>query len=142
MVTERDAMTDVRSVRDGLLTVSSTFGPSLTVAEALAAFENPKLHMLLITEHGRLLGTLTRPDLADAEPGPALPWSSLAPERLVLPDDRLSAVRRSMLAAGQRRRAVVGADGSLLGLLCLKRHGRDFCSDADVAARRAERELG
>jgi hypothetical protein len=41
-----------------------------------------------------------------------------------------------MLAAGLRRLAVVDGQGSLLGLLCLKRHLGGFCSDADVAARR------
>jgi hypothetical protein len=37
------------------------------------------------------------------------------------------------------RLAVVDDDGVLTGLLCLKRKLTGFCTDADVAARAAER---
>jgi hypothetical protein len=42
------------------------------------------------------------------------------------------------VARGERRRAVIDADGRLLGLLCLKSRLTGFCSDSDVAARAAE----
>ena len=47
--------------------------------------------------------------------------------------------RRAMQASGDRRLAVVEDDGRLLGLLCLKRSGDGFCTDAGVAERRAAR---
>jgi hypothetical protein len=54
------------------------------------------------------------------------------------PDVDVEEVRLAMLAARHRRLAVVGAEGELLGLLCLKRSGSGFCSDEDVAARAAD----
>ncbi|MBT2550221.1 hypothetical protein [Arthrobacter sp. ISL-65] len=39
---------------------------------------------------------------------------------------------------GLRRLAVVDAGGYLKGLVCLKRSGTGYCSDADVLARRRE----
>jgi hypothetical protein len=44
-----------------------------------------------------------------------------------------------MVARGRRRLAVVDDRGLLVGLLCLKRSGRGFCSAADVAARARDR---
>jgi len=44
-------------------------------------------------------------------------------------------VQRLLIDHGIRRVAVVNADGSLLGLMCLKQRMRGFCSDGDVAAR-------
>ena len=40
-----------------------------------------------------------------------------------------------MIMTGRRRAAVTGADGRLLGLLCLKVSRTGFCSDQDVRAR-------
>ncbi|MFT4286757.1 hypothetical protein [Nocardioides sp.] len=125
-------------MRDALLTRANLDGPELTVEAARQGFANPKLHMILIVRSGTLLGTLVPEDLPPFASGPALPWSSLE-GRTVSPDAELEPLRQLMIAAGERRRAVVTDDGHLLGLLCLKRHQRDFCSDADVAARRAER---
>jgi hypothetical protein len=41
----------------------------------------------------------------------------------------------TMKRTERRRLAVVGDDGALLGLLCVKASGRGFCSDADVRNR-------
>lgn len=94
--------------------------------------------MLLLTEAGRLLGTVVRDDLPKGADGPALAHAHLAgrtiPANLAAED-----ARRLMLGRGQRRLAVVDDDGVLMGLLCLKRRLTGFCSDADVAARAAER---
>ncbi|MDT0188539.1 hypothetical protein Q9S36_50960 [Microbacterium sp. ARD31] len=117
---------------------------SVSVDEVRTVFASTHVHMVLLTPTGRvgepLLGTLVRDDLAAAEDahGDALPHARLAGRTVgigLLADD----VRRSMQAAGQRRAAVVDADGVLLGLLCLKHHGGGFCTDAGVASRRAER---
>ena len=39
-----------------------------------------------------------------------------------------------MIMTGRRRAAVTGADGLLLGLLCLKASRAGFCSDQDIRA--------
>jgi hypothetical protein len=56
-------------------------------------------------------------------------------ERIVSPDADLETLRRTLLASGRRRLAVLETNNHLLGMLCLKRTGLGFCSDADVRAR-------
>ena len=58
--------------------------------------------------------------------------------RCVGPGTDLVEAWNVMRSHGRRRLAVVDRSGHLLGLLCLKRSGRGFCSDAGVAARAAE----
>jgi CBS domain-containing protein len=116
-------------------------GPSLTVGDYHAAFADDHVHMLLLVEEGRLLGTLVRGDVpAQVEASAAaLPYAVLS-GRTVGPDEPAGGVRSEMLASGVRRLVVVDEEGSLVGLLCLKRDLSGFCSDADVAARAADRE--
>ena len=120
---------------------------SATVDEVRTVFASTHVHMVLLTPTGHvgepLLGTLVRDDLAapDVARGPALAHARLA-GRTVGADLQADDVRHSMQAAGQRRAAVVDADGLLLGLLCLKHHGGGFCTDAGVASRRAARKAG
>lgn len=128
------------SVRDATLTVASTHGPDTTVAQARNALSNPKVHMLLITEAGQLIGTVIESDIRAAAPGErVLPLARLA-ERTVAPDARLADVHAAMVREGVRRLAVVDRRGRLLGLLCLKRNLAGFCSDDGVAARRRARQ--
>lgn len=129
----------VESVRDAMLTIAVTHAPDLTVAEAGLALANPKVHMVLLTEGGRLLGTLVEDDLVGAEPDAAARPLARLSGRTVAPDQPLDDVHRAMVAAGQRRLAVADEQGSLLGLLCLKRHLGGFCSDDGVAERRQAR---
>jgi CBS domain-containing protein len=62
--------------------------------------------------------------------------------RTVAPDEDVDRVRSTLVTREMRRIAVVDADGRLLGLLCLKKHLRGFCSDGDVTERAAERDGG
>ena len=95
--------------------------------------------MLLLTDNGRLLGTLVPSDLpASGSDAPALGYATLD-GRTVPPHLSAEDARQLLLSAGQRRRAVIDASGRLLGLLCLKRRLTGFCSDDDVAARASER---
>jgi CBS domain-containing protein len=118
---------------------------SATVDDVRTVFASTHVHMVLLTPHGRvgepLLGTLVRDDLPDPASGRdrVLPHARVA-GRTVAADLLADDVRRSMRADGQRRAAVVDADGILLGLLCLKHHGGGFCTDAGVASRRAARQ--
>ena len=111
-----------------------------TVADVHDLFSSPHVHMALLTSSGavggRLLSTLTREDLGAAAPeGPARPLGRLE-GRTLRADVGAEDARVALLENGVRRAAVVDDDGLLLGLLCLKRHGNGFCTDAGVASRR------
>ena len=114
-----------------------TLPSTASVGDVRAELADDHVHMVLLVEDGRLRGTLVRDDLpASAGAGePALAWSQLT-GRMVPPDADAEVVRIQLVACGARRRAVVGKDGWLLGLLCLKRHENGFCSDTDVENRR------
>ena len=81
-----------------------------------------------------LLTAAEEGDLARAVAGASLRSVATLAGRTVEASADAEHVREQMLASGHRRLAVVD-DGRLVGLLCLKRTGRGFCSDADVAAR-------
>ena len=126
-------------VTDVVVRLPKTLPMSTTVGDARGAFEDDHVHMLLITEGGRLLGTLVRDDLpADAEPDETAIGHAVLDGRTVAPAMDAEEARQLLLAGGERRRAVVDDDGRLIGLLCLKRRRTGFCSDEDVAARAAE----
>ena len=125
---------DVMLRRPGVAPVTASVG------EVRAAFADDHVHMVLLVEAGRLRGTLVRADLerAASPAGPALDVASLE-GRTVPPHADAEVVRQRLVRSGTRRLAVVDDDGTLLGLLCLKRRQTGFCSDADVAARAADR---
>ena len=52
-----------RTVGDVVVRLPKTLPPTLTVGQARAAFGDDHVHMLLVTDAGRLLGTLVRGDL-------------------------------------------------------------------------------
>ena len=132
-----------RTVADAMVTRPHVHGPATTLADARDVLLDTHVHLLLLVEGGRLLGTVSREDLARGESQGRTEGAALAVARLgdrtVAPGEPLDAAYAVMRAAGQRRRAVVDADGHLVGLLCLKRSGAGFCTDAGVAARVAER---
>jgi CBS domain-containing protein len=123
-------------VRDVMLRRPKTLPAGARVEEARAALANDHVHLVLLTDGGTLVGTLTRTDLPAQVPGsgPALPWSTLR-DRTVAATAPADAVPAILAARGLRRLAVVDDDGTLLGLLCLKRRRTGFCSDRDVESR-------
>ena len=129
-----------RSVAAAMVRHPKTFPLDVTVGDALAAFENPHVHMLLLVEGQTLRGTVVRSDLT---PGLALetPASELAAlaGRTARPEATVAAVQEQMITRGQRRLAVVDPEGALLGLLCLKRTLTGFCTDEGIQARARER---
>ena len=123
------------TVREVMLRHPKTLPVDASIMQARAALDNDHVHLVLLTEGRRLAGTLTRTDLPPPGTlGPALAWSTLV-DRTVSPDTPTAVVHGLMISRGIRRVAVVTADGSLLGLMCLKQRRTGFCSDADVAAR-------
>jgi CBS domain-containing protein len=122
-----------------------------TLAAVRESLGNDHVHMVLLVEDEEigqagdaagpiLRGTIVRADLPPDAPVDelALPHARVA-ERTVKPDDSAVRVHARMLADGARRLAVVDHEHRLLGLLCLKRHRHDFCTDVNVAARAGER---
>lgn len=130
---------DHATAGEAMVRFPKTCASSTTVHQAWETFRDGHVHALLVVEAGRLLTVIERADLV-GWPGdaPVRPLGTTR-GRTVAPGAALAAVREGMRAAGRRRLAVVDGRGRLLGLLCLKRSGRGFCSDAGVAARAAER---
>ena len=137
-------------VGDVMLRHPKVLDAQATVDEARAALANDHVHMVLLSQGSTLVGTLVRADLpppiqrSDQRSvegsGPALPWSTLR-NRTVPSATSADAARELLIARGLRRLAVVDHDGTLLGLMCLKRSRTGFCSDEDVASRARSRVL-
>jgi CBS domain-containing protein len=107
-----------------------------TIADVRALLADEHVHMALLLRDDRLIGTVTRADLA-VRTGPDEPALTAArlQGRTIAPGTSLASLRSHMVARGQRRLAVVDNAGRLLGLLCLKQDRHGFCSDRDVASR-------
>ncbi|NMO93659.1 CBS domain-containing protein [Actinomycetospora sp. TBRC 11914] len=127
------------SVADAALARPKVLSAAASVGEARAALADDHVHAMPVVEAGVLLAVVERGDLEGVpDPTPAALVGRLA-GRTVSPSADLATTWAGMAADGRRRLAVVDDDGRLVGLLCLKRHGRGFCSAADVAAREADR---
>lgn len=112
-----------------------TLAADASIADVRAALEDDHLHMVLLTDGSTLVGTLTRADLPDSgSVGAATRWSTLT-GRTVQAQESAAEVEQMLVEQGSRRVAVVDDRDALLGLLCLKRRGRGFCSDADIESR-------
>ena len=112
-------------------------GRSATVGELRAFFLDDHVHIALLVDDAKLVAAVERADLA-SELGDATPARRVGRlnGRVVPADALLADVLDAMRSSGRRRFAVTGADGELLGLLCLKATGLGFCSDGDVAGRK------
>jgi CBS domain-containing protein len=126
----------VRQARDVMISTSKTLPARASLDTARAVMADDHVHMVLLTDGDKLCGTLVRADLPPAGFGddPALRWAVLR-GRTVPPDTPVALVQARLIRTKMRRLAVVDADRTLLGLVCLKRSRSGFCSDADVAAR-------
>lgn len=136
-------MTSTLSVLDVVVHLPKTLGVTVTVKDARAALTDDHVHMLLLTEGGRLVGTLVREDLPEGadESLPAVGHATLR-DRTIEPHLSAEAARSLMVTRGIRRLAVTDRDGALLGLLCLKRRRTGFCTDEDVRARAEDPRSG
>lgn len=124
------------TVADVMIHEPKTLDAHATVEDLRRFFQDDHVHMALLVESGRLLGTVTRADLQASWPHGA---SALGLSRLV--DRTISAETpaetslETMAERGQRRLAVTDAEGRVRGLLCLKRRLTGFCSDKNLAER-------
>jgi hypothetical protein len=132
-------MTGRPTVASAMVTRHKTHDTSLSVVELRRFFGDDHVHAALIVSGRHLVSVVERGDLAGAVPNlPAAQFGRLA-NRTTAPGYDLGWAFLEMLAAGQRRLAVIDTAGDLVGLLCMKRSQSGFCSDRDVAARAAER---
>jgi CBS-domain-containing membrane protein len=119
-----------------MVTSPKTMPAGASVADVRTALADEHVHMVLLTDHDVLRGTIVRADLTPGRSSTdsALELSTLA-GRTVLPSASAADVISLLRTTHQRRLAVVAADGRLLGLICLKRRLDGFCDDRDVASR-------
>lgn len=129
-------------VDDAVLRRPKTLGAGATVGDVRALLGD-HVHAALLVDGSRLVGVVVREDLGEA-PGaapdgePALPLARLE-GRTVRSGTPLGDAQRLLGVSGLRRLAVVDDAGVLVGLLCRKRRGDGWCTDAGVEARRRER---
>lgn len=127
-------------VADVVMRLPKTMPIDTPVRDARAALGADHVHMLLLTDQGWLGGTLTRGDIPDHADDMALALTYAEVEGCTVSSDLpAEQARLLMIRRDQRRLAVVDADGTLLGLLCLKRRHTGFCTDEDVNARATAR---
>ncbi len=139
-----DASCDGLAVADAMVGHPKLLPLAATVGDVRRFFHDDHVHAgLIVTQAGCLDAVVERCDICGS-PAPdearAAPFGRLA-GRVVLPGASLRAAWLVMIATGQRRKAVISADGRLLGLLCLKASHAGFCSDEDVADRARELQV-
>jgi CBS domain-containing protein len=110
-----------------------------TIGDVRQLFADNHVHVVLIMSGAQVLTVIDRADLGpDAtDSAPAARLGRLG-GRVIAPTASADTALQQMIAASRRRLAVVGPDGTLLGLLCLKRSGTGFCSDENVRQRQLE----
>jgi hypothetical protein len=128
-----------RTVADAMLTFATLSDSTTTVGDVWALFDDDHVHAAVIVADGVLITVIERTDLEShsRDHDPAVHLGTLH-GRVIAPDTPLEQARQRMLRSGRRRLAVIDADGTYRGLLCLKRTGAGFCSDQDARARSAE----
>lgn len=127
-------------VADAMVTAPKVCAADSTVSALRDLFADDHVHAALVVDSGALIAVVERGDLdASLDAHDAAARAGRLDGRVVSPHAPLQPTHRLMLATHRRRLAVVAADGTLLGLLCLKQHGDGFCTDAAVRARADER---
>jgi CBS-domain-containing membrane protein len=119
-----------------MITRPKTHSPECGLAAIRAFFTDDHLHMaLVVAADGRLVTTIERPDLAVTSWPVRVAELGTLTGRTAGPTDVLGAATAMLLRERRRRLAVIDDDGRLLGLLCLKKDGTGYCSDASIRER-------
>jgi hypothetical protein len=116
-----------------------TFGGTDGMRAVRAALSDDHVHMVLVVDSiGRLITTIDRSDVSDRVPDAELAANVGQLEgRTTSPTTPMRAITAYLDRTGQRRLAVIGDRGVLLGLVCRKRSRSGYCTDEGVLARRA-----
>jgi CBS domain len=128
------------SVAQAMVTNPKVFGPALLRSDLDELFTDDHVHAALVVDDGRLITVVERTDLKEGLPDVDPCSLGTLTGRVVAPEAPLAAVHARMRHEQRRRLAVIDEAGRLLGLLCLKKSGTGFCSDADVRSRELERD--
>ena len=138
LITEADANC-METVADVMVRHPKLCHEDSTVGDVRQLFADDHVHAVLIMSGTRLLTVIDRADLGPeaADSAPAARLGRLS-GRVTAPTAPADTALQQMIAASRRRLAVLGPDGTLLGLLCLKRSGTGFCSDENVHQRQRE----
>lgn len=118
-------------VEDVMLRGPRTFDPETTVAGARAAFENPRVRLLLVARGDAFLGAVTRETIGD-ELGGDVTLEALVTDdgTLVDPADPVDRAVELLELKQTDRLPVVTDDRTLVGLVCFNRRHGHFCVDA------------
>ena len=138
LITEADANC-METVADVMVQHPKLCHEDSTVGDVRRLFADDHVHAVLIVSGTRLLTVIDRADLGPeaTDSAPAARLGHLS-GRVIAPTASADTALQQMIAASRRRLAVVGPDGTLLGLLCLKRSGTGFCADENVRQRQRE----
>jgi len=119
-----------------MVTCPTVHDPSTTAAQLRTFFDDEHVHAALVVDADKLIGVVERADLASDFSGDTqVRMIARLEGRTIEPTASVPEALETMKRTERRRLAVVGDDGALLGLLCLKASGDGFCSDTDVRTR-------
>ncbi|MBA8824012.1 CBS domain-containing protein [Saccharopolyspora lacisalsi] len=135
MTSPNDRNSAPTSVAEHMIRAPKLCGPTTTVSDVHDLFHDDHVHAALIAADGALSAVVERSDISSAPPDLPARLAGRLRGRVVGPGADLDTTWRAMVASGRRRLAVIDDHHVLLGLLCLKRTGKGFCSDSDVQAR-------
>ncbi|HEY1973390.1 MAG TPA: CBS domain-containing protein [Pseudonocardia sp.] len=123
------------TVAHAMVTSPKICDPATTVEQARTLFTDDHVHALLVVGNGVLRAVVQREDLTEQSPASPVVAAGRVEGRIVSPGNDLATTHAWMLTHHRRRLVVVDPRRRLLGLLCLKKSHRGFCSDVDVASR-------
>ena len=137
MTIARPTRSSGRTVAEAMVTVPKLLPGNISRSDLDTFFVDDHVHAALLTDERTLITVILRDDLAKAAPEREPRSLGDLGGRVVHPEMSLESAWAAMRARRQRRLAVVDRHGVLLGLLCLKKSGDGFCTDAGVASRQA-----
>ena len=116
-------------VEDVMLREPRAVAPDTTVAAARAAFENPRVRLLLVTRDDAFLGAVRREAIGAEVAGDTTLDQLAGGGSLVRPEDPVDRAVELLEAERTDRLPVVTGDGRLVGLVCFNRERGHFCVD-------------
>ena len=124
-------------VSSAVVSQPKTLPGTASIGSVRTLLSNDHVHMALLVDDGRLVTAIERDDLPTDVPDdvPAREYGTIT-GRTIRPQELVGVALRLMQESGRRRMVVVHRDGTLGGLLCLKRSGNGFCTDGDVLDRK------
>jgi tRNA-Thr(GGU) m(6)t(6)A37 methyltransferase TsaA len=115
-------------VRDVMCLDPRTVPHHATIGEVRQLFDNPRIRVALLVQHGTCIGVIGRGNIeATARDEDAAGSIARTPETIPA-EASLAQAHRALVGHATGRLVVVDEHGKLQGLLCLKHSGTGFCS--------------